>query len=84
MEKAQNEQLNIRRAELTRKFAIKAYSNERFTHDWFPKKQEIGYGLQRREEIEEKKLNMRRLQNAPVNHLIRSLNREEELPERPI
>ena len=36
LERGQIERLDFRRAELTRKFAIKAYVNDRFTHYWFP------------------------------------------------
>ena len=71
-----------RRRGLTRKFALKTYANDRFTHAWFPERLEVSYGLRRRGAIEEKNAATERFRNAPIERMKQILNEEEILPDR--
>ena len=74
------ERLDQRRESRLKNFAIKAFTNPRFSGNWFPKKPAPCYDLRRREIILEEKTNTERLKCAPINKMCRLLNLERELP----
>ena len=74
--------LEERRRGLTRKFALKTYVNDRFTHSWFPERLGVSYGLRKRGAIEEKNAATERFRNAPIERMKQILNEEEILPDR--
>lgn len=67
---------------LIRRFALKAFQNDRFTWDWFPLRPRPSYALRNREEIEESMTRTTRLKNTTINHIKKILNQETDLPKR--
>ena len=82
LESAKLQKLAERAEELLRKFALKTYTNQRFTHEWFPERRDTGYSLRRLATVEERRPGSERLKRAPIDAMRRVLNNETELPDR--
>ena len=80
---AKIERLSERGATLQRNFALKAYTNPRFSDDWFLVRERVDYTLRRRNAIKERRTGSERLRRSPIDSMRRILNNEEELPDQP-
>ena len=76
LKKAKLKPLKERRDDLTRKFALRVFVNPKFSARWFPPREDITYGLRRREKIEEIHSKTTRLRRAPIHHMRKILNAE--------
>ena len=64
-------------------FALKTYTNLRFSQKWFPPREHSGHYLRTTNRILETKASTERLKNSPLYAMRRELNTLEDLPPRP-
>ena len=83
LEETQLERLEDRRESLTKGFALKAYTNPRFSNEWFPSKQGHEHDTRLKQPLGTKRFNCYRFRNAPIPTMTRMLNEEDDLPPRP-
>ena len=68
------EEHRIRRERITRSFAVKSLGNARFRDKWFPRNDEVNYGLRNRERFEVRFARTERYTKSPLQYMRRVLN----------